>query len=223
MGLIAKDSGGGDFTPAPPGMHRAVCAQIIDIGHQFSKFYGKESHKILIGWELADEVGEDGKRLMVWKRYTLSLSTKAALYGDLISWRGVAFTPEELDGFDLKKILGAPCQLNVVHQKSDDGKKTYANVQSVNPLGKGMEKPKADKTLVFDIDSPDMEVFGAFSENLQKTIQESTEWRERNGGSNGARPALAERNPALAAAIGGQSEEAHGGHYEPIEEEDIPF
>lgn len=210
MGLVARDTGGGDFTPAPAGMHRAVCSQVIDLGHQFSKFYGKESHKVLIGWELADETGDDGKPLMVWKRYTLSLSEKAALYGDLISWRGRAFTPQELDGFDLKNIIGAPCQLNVVHVKSDDGKVTYANVASVNPLGKGQQKPKPEKTLVFDIDEPDMEVFGTFREKLQETIKSSSEWQERNGG----------KPRSVSAAVAAN---ANGQAYEPITDDDIPF
>lgn len=76
---------------------------------------------------------------MVVSQYTLSLNSKAKLRQHLEAWRGRKFSGEELKGFDLEKLLGANCQLQIVHSLSDNGR-TYANVQAIVPLGKGMNK-----------------------------------------------------------------------------------
>lgn len=81
---------------------------------------------------------DDGKPFIVQKRYTASLHEKSKLRPELESWRGRAFTEDELKEFDLEKLLGANCLLNVAHVVKDG--KTYANVTAVMPLKRGMEK-----------------------------------------------------------------------------------
>ena len=48
MGLIARDSGGGDYKPAPAGNHIARCVQVIDLGTQVVEYQGesKQQHKV---------------------------------------------------------------------------------------------------------------------------------------------------------------------------------
>jgi hypothetical protein len=142
MGLTAKDKGGGDFTPIPEDLHLAICYGIWDLGTQYSEKWEKSSHKVVIVWEIPGCRGDferDGKRLnlprAISKQYRLSLHKKAELRKDLESWRGKKFTEEELMGFDLKKLLGAPCQIQVLHNKVDD--KTYANIAAITkaPIG----------------------------------------------------------------------------------------
>src|SRR5690554_5665654 len=115
MALVATDSGK-TYPPAPAGTHLAICVQVIDIGTQYSRYYDKWSHKVLIGWELPDEQNEDGEPWLVWNRYTLSLHENSALRGHLQSWRGRSFTEEELKGFHLKNILDKPCMLTITHR-----------------------------------------------------------------------------------------------------------
>jgi hypothetical protein len=135
MGYTVKDPGS-DFVPAPQGLHRAVCVDWVDLGVIESKFGSRE--KVRLVWEI-DELMEDTKRrFIVSQMYTPSLHEKAKMRHDLESWRGRAFSAEERKGFDLDNLLGAPCQLQVVHNTHDD--KTYANVASVVALGKGMER-----------------------------------------------------------------------------------
>lgn len=139
MPIYASAGSGTSFTPAPAGVHSAVCVDVIDMGIVESTFDGKtrKQHKIRIAWEI-DEAMEDGRRLLVQKRYTCSLHEKAALRKDLESWRGRPFTEDELRQFDLERLLGAPGMVNVVHAES--GGKTYANVTSVMPLHRNMAK-----------------------------------------------------------------------------------
>lgn len=153
MGLTAKDKGGRDFTPIPEDLHLAVCYGIWDLGTQFSERWEKSVHKVVIVWELPGCRGEferDGKKVnlprAINKRYRLSLHKKADLRRDLESWRGKGFTDEELKGFELKKLLGVPCQLTVKHNK--DGDKVYANVTAIVKAPAGT-KLNPENPLVF--------------------------------------------------------------------------
>ena len=139
MPIIATAGDSKSFTPAPQGTHQAVCVDVIDLGMVAGSYQGKPNvrHKIDVAWQI-DETRDDGKRFVVYKRYTLSLGDKARLRADLESWRGRAFTDAELRGFDVETVKGANCLINIAHNTKGD--KTYANVVSVMPLIKGMAK-----------------------------------------------------------------------------------
>jgi hypothetical protein len=94
----------------------------------------------------------------------------------LESWRGRPFTQEELNGFSLENVLGAPCMLSVVHKPSKDGTKMYANVGSVVALPKGMVCPELFNPAVkFDISEFDEAVFNSFPDWLRAKILLSKE------------------------------------------------
>jgi len=194
MAFIAQDTGGGDFKRVPAGVHIGRCYSLIDLGTQKVDFQGdiKNQHKILVRWELFGE-DEDGapltididgqtRPMTISKRYTLSLSNKARLRQDLESWRGRSFTDEEAKGFDVSKLLGAYCLVNVTH--NDTNGKTYSNVASLTPLPGAMKHAKPEPVhanQIFDLDNPDMDLFGSFHEKLQDTIRESAEWLAHHG------------------------------------------
>jgi hypothetical protein len=142
MPIIAADSGGKDFTPAPEGLHSAVCVDVIDLGLQPNTFNPeKPQHKIRIVWQIEEtDPGNHDKRFLVSQMYTLSLHEKASLRKDLEGWRARKFSAEESKGFDVEKLLGVPCQVQIIQNVSEKNGKTYANVQAIVPLGKGMEK-----------------------------------------------------------------------------------
>lgn len=123
-------------TPAPEGTHQAVCVDVIDLGKVPNKFKdGALQHKINLAWQI-NELRDDGKRFLVYKRYTLSLHEKATLRKDLESWRGKPFEESELP-FDIERLIGANCLLNVIHNGN------FANVSSVMAPMKGMPKLEA--------------------------------------------------------------------------------
>lgn len=195
MALVAA-SKSSDFELAPAGTHVGRCYRIIDMGTQYSPFYKKSSHKLRIYWELPNELMKDGKPFSVNKQYTLSLGDKANLRQDLESWRGRKFTPEESQGFDITKVLGAPCMLNVNHDKHDD--KEYANVTSVIALPKGMTCPaQVNPSFVFELGAFDQTKFDSLPDFLKDKIKQSTEYQQLFGSS--AAPAVPEyesENPA---------------------------
>ena len=149
MAIIASAKSG-NFVPVSEGVHTAVCIWVIDLGDQYSEKFDNTSRKVQLTWEIPDETIEiDGeqKPRVISKEYTLSLNEKAVLRQHLEAWRGKKFSEEELKGFDLANIIGASCQLQVLHNS-----KGYANVGSIMALPKGMEKltPHND-TIYFDL------------------------------------------------------------------------
>jgi hypothetical protein len=172
MAIIAKaGSSGADFVPCPPGAWSAVCCDVVDLGVLKVSFGGKEKkqHKIYISWQI-EEVMADNKPFLATKRYTLSLHEKSGLRKDLESWRGRPFSPEELEGFDLEKLIGVPCMLSVVENRKDG--KVYGNVTSIMRLRKGEEPLRIrDYTRVIDRkpedvqDAPEQD-FGGIDEEV---------------------------------------------------------
>lgn len=185
MALIASGSNK-EFKPVPEGNHTARCYRVIDLGTQDVEYMGepKLMHKVLIGWELSGEAEDGtplktdgGDPLTITKQYTLSLGKKANLRADLESWRGKAFTDDELKGFDITALLGVHCMVTVKHDKKGD--KTYTNVASVSkwPAALKNHKPAAVfDNQVFDVNEPDMQLFESFPDWLKEKIQGCMEW-----------------------------------------------
>jgi hypothetical protein len=195
MALIAKESGGGTFTPVPQGMHLARCYRVVDLGTQKSEYLGTIKHlpKVMLQFEVHGE-DESGKAIVtaknepmtISKNFTLSLAEKATLRKDLQTWRGREFTQEELRGFELKNVLGAWAMISVIKAAGANGKE-YTNVaaiMSVPPAIKKAGLPEGFNTPgIFSIDEPDMTMFDTFSDGLKQKISGSPEWQARGGSS----------------------------------------
>lgn len=184
--LTASASSGASFAPIPEGTYTAICNMLVDLGMQFNEAYKNTSRKVLIGWQIPDETIEiDGKDepRTISNRYTLSLGEKASLRADLAAWRGRDFTPQELEAFDLRNIVGAPCLINIIHKESN-GKK-YANISSIMALPKGMTKPQMSGTpTVFDLDEDPLDVVDELPKWICDIICKSSTYQERCAAEN---------------------------------------
>jgi hypothetical protein len=96
---------------------------------------------------------------------------------DLESWRGKKFTEEELEGFDVKNVLGKPCQIQVLHS---EGKKKYANIASIVSWPRGANQPKIESELLY-YEIHNQEVFAKIPEWIQKKIVESETYKKTDG------------------------------------------
>ncbi len=192
MSLTARDSGGGSFTPVPPGMHLARCYRIVDMGTQKTEFQGQAKHlqKVMLQFEVhgEDDSGKPlltakGEPMSISKNFTLSLAEKATMRKDLQAWRGKEFTPEELRGFELKNVLGAWAMITASKALGGNGKE-YTNIVSINPVPVAIKKagmPEGfNKLAMFVISNPDMELFETFGNGLKEKITSSPEWRARS-------------------------------------------
>lgn len=173
--LLVRDNGGVDRKPIPAGPQVAVCITVADLGIEVSKKFGKEQHKVYIGWELPEvriefDDPQTGAHYnlpaTIGKTFTASLSQKANLRTMLESWRGRPFTPAELAGFDLFTILKAPCLMQIFHKTGDDGK-IYNEIGSIMSLPRGMQRPVPERDVVsYSESEPSM------FEKLPKWLQE---------------------------------------------------
>jgi len=162
---------------------------------QFNETYGNSSRKVLIGWELPEELIEiNGEKVprTINQRYTASLNEKSVLRRDLAAWRGRDFTPAELAEFNLRNIVGAPCLLQIIHREYN-GKK-YANVVSVMSLPKGMPKPQmSEPPVIYDIDEDDPAKVNDLAPWIKEIIVKSDSYQQRiNQGDGVAAPEFTE-------------------------------
>ena len=159
MSLYVEEKSSSSVAPLAEDTYPAVCYALIDLGDQYSATFDKWNRKVVIGWEIIGETitidGEEVPRTF-YNTYTASLNQKAQLRKDLVSWRGKEFTVEELKGFNLRNIIGVPCMVQIIHRKSADGSKTYANLGSVTKLPKGFPAPHGKlEPVIYDIEESD--------------------------------------------------------------------
>jgi hypothetical protein len=114
--------------PLPEGLTQAACVDVHDLGMQIG-LKGVEVHKVRLVFEtpLRDSKGQE-MRVSTWP-YTVSLGKTANLRKHLERWRGRPFTAQELAGFDLDSVIGAPAMLNIVRREKDG--KTYSNIDGI--------------------------------------------------------------------------------------------
>ena len=191
MGLTAKATGN-SIEPMPEGVVIAACFAIYDLGTHFDETWGKRKHEVMFMWEVPEhryQAEKDGAKVdlprTISNTYTLSLHAKAGLRKMLENWRGKAFTDEEIKGFDVSKVLGASCQLQIVHKKSADGTKTYGNIGAIMALPKGVAKLKLENPLKFFSFEDASELDDSIPEWVQAKIVESDEWKAQEAAKRG--------------------------------------
>ena len=180
MSIYVSASPGGNYPERKPieaGAYAAVCDMLVDLGVQPSpggQFAPKRT--LLLRFQIPSErveITKDGETkslpAVISRTVGLSLNEKATLRQLLQSWRGRAFTPEELKKFDLVNVLGKPAFVNITHAVK--GEKTYANLTSIMPLPKGMPAPTLEgESLWYSVESPNAAVFDKLPAWIQDKI-----------------------------------------------------
>jgi len=183
--MYMPPNNGGDFTPPPAGTHLSICYRVIDLGTQQVEWQGetKQQHKLMLSWEIPEEKMEDGRPFSISQRYTFSSHEKARFRQDLEAWRGAKFTEADLagppNGFHVRKLLGVPCQLTIVHNVKQG--KTYANISAVTKLMKGLTVPPlVNEKVYFSLDPAEFseDVWNKLSSGLRAVIEKSPEYAE---------------------------------------------
>jgi hypothetical protein len=182
MPIIAENKGS-DFVLAPAGNHFARCYAMVQIGtiKETSGIYaGKDQHKVRISWETPLECHDFGKGLQpftISKEFTLSMNEKATLRKMLESWRGKSFTEEEAKAFDITKLLGVPCMINVIHKTSGKGGQ-YADISSIATLPKGFAAPdQVNPKLELSFDNWNTAIFDSLPDFVKEKIRSSKEYK----------------------------------------------
>ena len=179
-----------NFTPLEAGNYLARLVQVIDLGMQEQRPYqGQEkppAYEVMLTYELGtefvkDENGNDQEDKPRWISETLPLRS---LQQDLAksTKRIKALDPKMACAGDLAAMVGLPCTVTVVtNPDKKDPTKVYTNVGNVTPPMKGIPVPElVNEAKVFDLDEPDMEIFGSLPEWLQDKIKGNLEFQGSN-------------------------------------------
>lgn len=171
----------------PTGNYVARCYQMVEIGTVTESVLGveKTQKKVRIGWELPEEMKvfkqENGEQtLVISKEFTLSMHEKSNLRLALKSWRGKDFTEEEARKFDITKLVGVPCMLNIIHIASKaDASKIYEQISGITPLHKSVICPlQINDNFILSFDDFDKSNFDKLPDFIKDKIRGSKEYKE---------------------------------------------
>ena len=139
MGItVSTKPSGGNFTPCPEYSGRAVCVDITPLKAYETQYGTKQKFKIAFELDLIDQSRNPVQPWVVMTApMTASLHEKAGLTKFLKDWHGRALTPAETTGLDLDTLIGRPATVVIVHEQSQDGTKTYANIKLIMPHKSG--------------------------------------------------------------------------------------
>jgi len=176
----------GNYQTVSPGMYVARCISMIELGTIKEKYQDQEKivQKVMIRWELPTEKtvfdpAKGEEPFSVSKKYTLSMHEKSTLRKDLESWRGKGFTEEQAQRFDITKLLGIPCNLNIIHKPSQTNPgKNVTIISSISPLMKGQVCPdQINPTKVLSYDNFNWNLFNSLSDYTKDIIKSSVEFQ----------------------------------------------
>ena len=174
---------------APADNHPARCVELIDMGTQKEEYEGETSErpKVRISFELVNEEITEGMAPSISKKYTAGLGDRCTLRHHLENWRGKPFTNEELQNFDLGKLLGQSCMVQVQHQISKSTGNPYAKINGIGKVPKGLKVGKASKPLVsYSGEEGESETFLNFPQWLQEEIALSPEFQQAKKNPSGS-------------------------------------
>jgi len=185
MAITATNNGGAPRQLIPTGNYVARCYRMIHIGTVEEVILGEKKvlNKVRIGWELPTEMrvfSEDkGEQpLVIDKEFTLSLHEKSALRAVLKSWRGKDFTEDEAKAFDITKLLGVQCMINIIHKPSKkDPSKIYEEIAGITSMPKGLVAPEQiNPTFVLSYDEWSESKFSTLPDFIKNKMMSSMEY-----------------------------------------------
>ncbi len=176
-----------EYTPVPAGNHLGRIYSIIHIGTTLddTPWGAKERNKVRITWELPNERrefkdGEGEKPYSISGTYTLNFGEKANLRKVVEGIFGRQIYDEEAAQFDVELLVGQTAMVNVTHRTKDG--KTYANIENVTPVPKGMVIPEpVNKPLVLNYsDKWSEEAFESLPDFLKDQMRKTDEYRRKH-------------------------------------------
>lgn len=143
--IVAKGTASKPRIKPPEGSHQAVLVDVIDLGMHENIFNGENKglvHKCALVWQLDAENPETNKRFEISKEFTVSMGEKANLRKFLGAWRGKSYSDQEAEeGAPLHKLEGVNGIMQIEHKQSKSNPdRTYANIVSLVPLMKSVER-----------------------------------------------------------------------------------
>jgi hypothetical protein len=164
-----------DYEMCPIGIHNAGLLAIIDLGTHVKEFKGekKKAREVMLVFEI-EQKNSKGEAFLISKIYSLYLNVNSNLRKDLESWRGKAFTNEDLKNLQLAELLGTPAMLHVMEKESAGKKRSVIN--TIMPPAKSIVLK--NKPYGFSLENKNFEVLDKMSEWVVNMIKTSDEYNE---------------------------------------------
>lgn len=178
-------SGGGSRQEAmEPGTYPVRLAQVIDLGLQKQDPYmGEEkppAFSIMLTYEFLDEFvkDEEGNDVTDKPRFLSEDMALHSLDSDLAksTKRYFALDPSNEFNGDWPKVVGRPGMLTIVAKEAKKSGRVSNYVRGLSTM-REKEAAKAPELVnppkVFDLDDPDMEIFGSLPQWVQNKVKEN--------------------------------------------------
>jgi hypothetical protein len=150
-----------NFSIPAEGTIPARLARIVEVGVQDTKFGDKD--QVILSYSLPTRLIEDegkfqGKQHFIQSgTMTMSTNEKASLTKHINAMDRHFLEADELD---IGSLLNSHLYLTIVHNPSQDGTKTYANISNIMQTPEGMEVGSLDTTpYYFDYENPDLDIW----------------------------------------------------------------
>ena len=121
-----------------------ICVGVWDLGFRDDEWQGqpKVTHDIMFTWEVDQRMTGEGeykdkRHVLSSRKFALTFGDKANLTLFVKTLTGKTLTEEERKTFDLESIKGMCGAVTIAHTIKDGI--TYANLQTITPLMKGVE------------------------------------------------------------------------------------
>lgn len=165
----------GSFEQLEPGIYGAVCTRVIDLGTQPGyKPTDTPGRQLLLGFEV-EKFMTDGRPFYTMFTAFPGLGKKdkpTKLCSFLEGMRGKKFDDVERQGFDVKRVLGVPCEIVIGLSSGGKSKPTNASRPRI-PV-----TLKPEKLVYFSLEPEDfnVEAFDDLSNWEKGKVQTSPEW-----------------------------------------------
>lgn len=175
--------------PIKAGTYAARCYSVVIMG-TFEEMYlneTKQQVKVRITWELPTEIITYKKKLedgteeevtapsVIGKEYTFSMGPKANLR-KMVESMITPLSDGEAEAFEIYDLVGVECMIAVGHKQKKDGTGSYAVIQSIMPMMKGMQvPPQVNPPVMFYYKNWNQEVYNNLPKFIRERIDESIE------------------------------------------------
>lgn len=163
------------------GSHMARVVQVVDMGLQPQNPYqGKEkppAYKLYITFEFPQSrIDIEGESRPMWKSKTINLSSHEK--SRCFQWYK-KLDPSNKHKGDWSKLINTECLVLIVHNEGrgkSEGK-VFDDIADISPPMAGLTIPPLENdTVVFDLMSPDKEIFDNFPDWMKEQIQSNLEY-----------------------------------------------
>lgn len=167
----------GNFTAPEEGTHVGILTGVVDLGLQPATDYNTkepvaDKPQTLLLFEIVGHEQTHGSPTVMSLYANTSLHEKATLRRIVKALLGGTSEAETVinKGLSLDSVLGKAGSVNIGMSKNG-----RINILDVSPLMRGVVAPPPRSELIlFDMDNPDMEVFGKLSDRIQRKIGQAS-------------------------------------------------